>query len=165
MPESRFRERIVFHDAIETMEVDFRGLDFSDPVLVDAFFDEQAALVASTGKRWYFLVNYTECTIAPAAWDRFAERGKHVNIAHSLGTVRVGASAELREAIRKDAGREMFRANIFGSRDQALQAIGAMRKRAASNVAPDEAFLQVEGIHLRFGGVRAITGVSLQVQR
>src|SRR5215471_9279418 len=158
MPESRYRDRVVFHDAIETMEVDFQGLDFTDPAVVDAFFDEQDALVASTGKRWFVLVNYSECTIAPGAWDRFAERGKQINIAHSLGTVRVGASAELREAIRKDAGREMFRANIFGTRDQALQAIGAMRKRATGARA-GEAFLQVEGIHLRFGGVRAITGV------
>src|SRR5262249_49717251 len=145
--------------------VDFRGLDFTDPAVVDAFFDEQEALAASTGKRWYFMVNYSNCTIAPGAWDRFAERGKQVNIAHSLGTVRVGASAELREAIRKSAGREMFRANIFGTRDQALQAIGAMRKRAAAKIASDESFLQVEGIHLRFGGVRAITGVSFEVQR
>ena len=165
MPEARFHDRVVFHDAIETMEVDFRGLDFNDAALVDAFFDEQDALVASTGKRWYFLVNYSECTIGPGAWNRFAERGKQINIAHSLGTVRVGASAELREAIRKDAGREMFRANIFATRDQALQAIGAMRKRAAGRATADGAFLQVEGIHLRFGGVRAITGVSFDVQR
>ena len=165
MPETRFHDRVVFHDAIETMEVDFRGLAFNDAALVDAFFDEQDALVASTGKRWYFLVNYNECTIAPGAWNRFAERGKQINIAHSLGTVRVGASAELREVIRKDAGREMFRANIFATRDQALQAIGAMRKRAAGKAAPDAAFLQVEGIHLRFGGVRAITGVSFDVHR
>jgi branched-chain amino acid transport system ATP-binding protein len=165
MPELRFRDRVVFHDAIETMEADFRDLDFASPAIVDAFFDEQEVLVASTGKRWYFLVNYDRCSIANAAWERFAERGKQINIAHSLGTVRVVTSAELRQAIRRDAGREMFRANIFATRDQALQALGVMRKRAASRVAQDEAFLNVNDIHLRFGGVRAITGVSFQVQR
>jgi branched-chain amino acid transport system ATP-binding protein len=83
-----------------------------------------------------------------------------------LGTVRVGASQQTREAIREDAGREMFRANMFDTRDQAMLALGEMRKRKAdsrSTVAGD--FLRVENIHLRFGGVRAITGVGFQVNR
>jgi branched-chain amino acid transport system ATP-binding protein len=164
MPEQGFRDRLVFHDAIETLEVDFTKLAFDSPAVVDAFFDEQDRLINATGRRWYFLVNYEGCTIAPEAWDRFTERGRNINVAHSLGTVRVGASGELRDQIRQDAGREMFRANIFSTRDQALQALGVIRKRAATRALGEGRFLDVDDIHLRFGGVRAITGVSFHVE-
>jgi branched-chain amino acid transport system ATP-binding protein len=166
MADLSFAHRIKFHDAIETLEVDFTDLVFSDTTIVDAFFDEQDRRLEATGRRWYFLVNYERCTIAPEAWDRYAERGKKTNIAYSLGTVRVGASGEVRGAIRESAGREMFRANMFATRDQAMLALGEMRKRRANagDAVPD-AFLRVENIHLRFGGVRAITGVSFHVER
>src|SRR5207247_1410968 len=94
---------------------------------VDTFYDEVDRRLAATGRRWYFLIVYTGCVIAPEAWDRFALRGKSTNVAHSLGTVRTGASEATLRAIREQAGREMFRANIFATRDQAMQALGEMR--------------------------------------
>jgi branched-chain amino acid transport system ATP-binding protein len=104
--------------------------------------------------------------ITREAWDRFAARGKHTNITYGLGTVRVGASVEARETIRERAGREMFRANMYATRDQAIVALGEMRKRR-SDVRAEEAetFLRVENIHLRFGGVQALTGVTFSVHR
>lgn len=166
MTERTLRDRIIFHDAIETMEVDFSNMTFSDPEDVDAFYDEVDRVLAATARRWYFLVMYEGCVITPAAWDRFAARGKNANVAHSLGTVRAGVSEQNRAAIRERAGREMFRANIFATRDQAMLALGEMRKRRLdAGAAAAGAFLRVENIHLRFGGVRAITGVSFDVNR
>jgi branched-chain amino acid transport system ATP-binding protein len=166
MAERNLRDRIIFHHAIDTLEVDFAGLLFGGPVQVDAFYDEMDRALATTGRRWYFLIAYQDCVITPAAWARFAQRGKQTNVAHSLGTVRVGASAETRKAIREDAGRDMFRANMFATRDQAMLALGEMRKRKLeSGEAADGAFLRVENVHLRFGGVRAITGVGFHVNR
>jgi branched-chain amino acid transport system ATP-binding protein len=166
MAERTLRDRIIFHDAIETMEVDFAGMTFGGAADVDAFYDEADRVLAATGRRWYFLIAYQDCSIAPAAWDRFAARGKQTNVAHSLGTVRVGASEQTRKAIREDASRELFRANMFATRDQAMLALGEMRKRKLDKGAAAEgAFLRVENIHLRFGGVRAITGVGFHVNR
>jgi branched-chain amino acid transport system ATP-binding protein len=166
MAERNLRDRIVFHDAIETMEVDFSDLTFTCAQDVDAFYDEADRALSATGRRWYFLIVYEGSLITPAAWERFAARGKQTNIAYSLGTVRAGASGENREAIREHAGREMFRANMFATRDQAMLALGEMRKRRLeTGAAADGAFLRVENIHLRFGGVRAITGVGFQVNR
>jgi branched-chain amino acid transport system ATP-binding protein len=166
MAERSLRDRIVFHDAIDAMEVDFAEMTFSGPMDVDAFYDEVDRALAATGRRWYFLIVYEGCVIAPAAWERFAARGKQTNVAHGLGTVRVGASEQTRKAIREDAGREMFRANMFGTRDQAMLALGEMRKRKLDQgVAAEGAFLRVENIHLRFGGVRAITGVGFHINR
>ncbi len=159
-------ERVIFHDDLQTMEVDFAGMTFADKAQVDAFYDEADRLLAATGKRWYFLVTYTDCVITPEAWPHFAARGKATNINFGLGTVRVGASTQAREEIRERAGREMFRANMYMTRDQAMVALGEMRKRQAESGAQDaEAFLRLENIHLRFGGVQALTGVSFQVQR
>ena len=166
MAERNLRDRIIFHDAIDTMEVDFADMTFSGPADVDAFYDEADRVLTATGRRWYFLIVYQGCVITPAAWERFAARGKQTNVAHSLGTLRVGASEQTRKAIREDAGREMFRANMFATRDQAMLALGEMRKRKLDQGAAAEgAFLRVENIHLRFGGVRAITGVGFHVNR
>jgi branched-chain amino acid transport system ATP-binding protein len=166
MADLSFQERIVFHDAIETAEIDLSQLTFATAADVDAFYDEVDRRMGATGRRWYFLVNYEGCVIATEAWDRYSARGKATNIAYSLGTVRIGASEQTRGAIRERAGREMFRANIFSTRDQAMLALGEMRKRKPdSGTAADGAFLSVDNIHLRFGGVRAITGVSFQVNR
>jgi branched-chain amino acid transport system ATP-binding protein len=148
------------------MEVDFSTLTFADTVAVDAFYDEVERRLAATNKRWYFLVNYTDCVIAPEAWDRFAERGKIANVGYGLGTVRVGATSQTRETIRERAGIESFRANIYDTRDQALLVLGEMRKRRReSESAAEETFLRVENINLRFGGVKAITGVSFEIKR
>jgi branched-chain amino acid transport system ATP-binding protein len=166
MAERSPRDRIIFHDAIETMEVDFSAMTFGDPADVDAFYDEADRVLAATGRRWYFLIVYQDCVIAPTAWDRFTLRGKQTNVANSLGTVRAGASEQIRRSIREDAGREMFRANMFATRDQAMLALGEMRKRKLDQgSAAEGAFLRVENIHLRFGGVRAITGVGFHVNR
>ena len=164
--ERSFRDRIVFHDALQTVEVDLSGARFVSAADADAFYDEVDRRLVETGRRWYFLVNYTDCTLAPEAWDRYSSRGKETNITHGLGTVRVVPSPALRETIREQAGREMFRANMYATRDQAMLALGEMRKRKLdAGAAADDAFLRVDNIHLRFGGVRAITGVGFHVNR
>src|SRR5437870_5598022 len=166
MAELTLQDRVIFHDSLETMEVDISGTTFANVAEVDAFYDEVERRIAATGRCWYFLINYTECVITPEAWDRYAARGKQANIAYSLGTVRAGASAQTREAIRASAGREMFRANMFATRDQAMLALGEMRKRKADAGATGaDAFLRLENIHLSFGGVRAISGVGFHINR
>ncbi len=166
MSDEDIARRITFHDDIETMEVDFTHLTFSDSTTVDAFYDEIDRQVAKSGRHWYFLVNYIDCVITPEAWPRFAARGKNSNVSYGLGTVRVGASSATRDAIRSDAGRAMFRANIHDTRDQAMIALGEMRKRRQeSKIAAKETFLRLENVSLHFGGVKAITGVSFEIQR
>ena len=166
MNERTHSQRVTFHVSIETMEVDFADMTFTSPGEVDAIYDEIDRRLAETGRRWFFLVIYTGCVIAPEAWDRFAERGKNANIGHGLGTVRVGATAQTRETIRERAGLELFRANIFDTRDQAMLALGEMRRRQRDTKnAVEDTFLRVDNVSLRFGGVKAITGVSFEIKR
>jgi branched-chain amino acid transport system ATP-binding protein len=166
MPARTVQERCAFHDAIETWEIDVSHMSFAGSAQVDAFYDELERLVAPTGRRWYFLVLYSGCVIAPEAWERFAARGKNLNSHYALGSVRVGAMAETREAIRQHAGQAQFRANLFDTREQALFALAEMRRRQQDiGAEPTEVFLRLDNIHLSFGGVRAITGVSFQINR
>lgn len=166
MTDRTHSERITFHDAIATMEVDFSSMTFAGEAQVNAFYDEVDRRLAATGKRWFFLVIYTDCVIAPDAWDRFAERGKGTNVNHGRGSVRVDAKAQTRDAIRRSAGVESFRSNIYDTRDQALLALGEMRKRQRDSASgAEEIFLRVENVSLRFGGVKAITGVSFEIKR
>jgi branched-chain amino acid transport system ATP-binding protein len=171
MGERTMTDRVILHEDIGTMEADLTHLTFATNADVDAFYDEADRILAASGRKWYFLVNYTDCTIRPEAWDRYAARGKQTNIAHSLGTVRVGTSDAARETIRERAQREMFRANLHATRDEALLALGEMRRRHAlmeesgAGATGREGFLRVEGIQLSFGGVRAIADVGFAVNR
>jgi branched-chain amino acid transport system ATP-binding protein len=159
-------DRTILHDELGVAEFDWTGLVFATKRDVDEVFDAVERQLAATRRRWYFLVNYTDCVIAPEVWDHFATRGQSANVNYSLGTVRIGAGAGTRDAIRQHAGRAMFRANIFHTRDQAMLAIGELRKRReVLGVDETEAYLQVEDVQLTFGGVRALTGVGFHVSR
>src|SRR3990170_5873143 len=166
MADKPIQDRTIFHEDLETVEIDWSDWSFATEQQVDEFYDDVDGRLAATGRRWYFLVNYLGCVIAPEAWDRFAARGKHSNVTYGLGTVRIGTSAGTRDIIRQLAQSERFRANIFETRDQALLALGEMRKRRevlGGDAA--EAFLRIEDVHLNFGGVRALSGVGFQVNQ
>ena len=166
-------KRVTFHQSLQAAEFDFSGLTFADKEQVDRIYDELERMLAATRRRWYFLVNYHDCVITPEAWPDFAERGKNSNIKFSLGTVRIGAAATTRETIREHAKTDFFRSNIYDTREAAIAAVGAMRRRREairrgteeeSHGAGNE-ILRVEGVSLSFGGVHAIQGVSFHVER
>ena len=80
MPEKLMQDSMIFHQSLDLFECDFSDFRFTAVEDVDKFFDEIDRHLTATERRWYFLVNYTNCFIAPGAWDRFAVRGKHSNI-------------------------------------------------------------------------------------
>ncbi len=166
MEAPEYQRRITFLEGLEVMEADFSNLNFTRREEIDAFYDAVDRKIQATGRRWYFLVNYLNCLIAPEVWDHFAARGKHSNITYSLGTVRFGPTSGTRETILARSRREQFRSNIYEHRDQALLALGEMRKRHEVIGAPTaEAYLRVDDIHLQFGGVQALQGVGFSIQR
>jgi branched-chain amino acid transport system ATP-binding protein len=165
MATRKFAGRMRTIDALEALDVDFSNLSFTTKAEIDEFYDEVDRLLEATKRRWYFLVNYTNCAIADDVWDHFGERGKHSNIAYGLGTVRFGLSAETRRAIRERAMLAQFRANVFETRDEALAALGELRKRRqVTGVPSTEALLRLEDVSMSFGGIQALRGVNLEVQ-
>jgi branched-chain amino acid transport system ATP-binding protein len=165
MVEGKFKDRIKIIESIETLDVDFSDIAFTSKADIDAFYDEVDHLLEATNRRWYFLVDYTGCSIADPVWDHFGERGKQSNIRYGLGTVRFGLSESTRQAIRQRAMLAQFRANVFDTREEALVALGELRKRHAVTGAPGtEALLGMQDVSVSFGGIQALRGLSLEVQ-
>jgi hypothetical protein len=130
VPTRSFDDRIIFHADFGIMEADFSDLAFERSRDVDGFYDVLEQKLADTGRRWYFLVNYRNCTIEPEAWVAFANRGKRANLAYSNGSVRFDTSRDTEASILEDAKREDFEPNLFSNRDDAIKRIVAMQRAA-----------------------------------
>ncbi len=132
MSESQYTNRVIFLESEQIMEVDFSDLIFDNSAMVDEFYDTIEQGVAERGgNKWYFLVNYRNARIYELAWIRFAQRGKRLNLASSLGSVRYAAHGAVGESIESSAKQEKFDPNIFDTREEALEEIKRMKAAAA----------------------------------
>ncbi len=154
-----------FRPELDTLEIDLNGLVFDTELAVNRFYDRMDHYLEQHDRRWYFLVDYGDCRIAPDIWDCYAERGKRSNIAYSLGTVRIAPQSEVVEMIRKRAQADQFRSRLYNNRESALFAIAEMRKRYGTDCRSvvHQSFLQLNNIVLRFGGLVALNNVSFSV--
>jgi len=130
--ETGFEGRLAFHDLLDVMDVDFSHLTFENSGHVDAVYDFIEASIAETGKKWYFLINYEECRIDSSAWFQFSSRGKDVNVASSLGSVRYAPPKSTETEIRQRSEQEKFESNLYDTRDEALLRIAQMRVKKAA---------------------------------
>lgn len=112
------------------LDIDFSHLTFHHSRDVNDVYDYLEECIETSGRRWFFLVNLNGCQILPGAWVRYAHRGKRLNIAGSLGSVRYAAGSETEEAIRERAESQGFRPNIRNTREEALALIEEMRAEA-----------------------------------
>ena len=120
--------RITFDDRASIMEADFSNLVFQHSRDVDVVYDTIEDMIAGTGRdKWFFLVNYDGTEIYTEAWIRYSQRGKALNIAHSLGSVRYAPGSETEDEIRLRAESQDFRPNIRNTREEALERIEEMK--------------------------------------
>ena len=125
--QSEYASRVQLLNDAETIEIDFSDFVFSSAKIVNDFYDVIDQVVETSGRTWYFLVNYRDCRVWPEAWVAFAHRGKKVNVNYSLGTVRyveqetADGSNGLRESDRLDP-------DMFTSREEAVARIQQMRR-------------------------------------
>ena len=129
MSEINYAERITFHPDLQVMEVDFSDVTFNVSKPVNAYYDELDSQIAATGQKWFFLVNYHNCTIMPEAWIAFAHRGKLLNLGYSLGSARFSASSDTSETILEKSQKENFDPNLFSSRQEALDYLQGLRNK------------------------------------
>ena len=119
--DSIYLKRIKFDAEAQIIDVDFSDFVFSSSAIVNEFYDQLDQLIEKSGRRWYILANYRNCSIWPEAWVPFAHRGKKVNVSYSLGTVRyVDADASDDPGVTADP-------NTFTSRTAALAHIENLR--------------------------------------
>ena len=117
-------QRISFHDDLQAMEADFSDFHFDSSELVNRMYDRLEARIAATGEeKWFFLVNLNGTRIDPAAWTAYSRRGKALNMAHSMGSVRFDASDVTRRQIERAANTEAFDPNLFSDRDAAIAGV------------------------------------------
>jgi len=119
--------RIIFHDDIEVMEVDFSNYRFASSKDVNESYDALEEHIAETGEEyWFFLVNYHNTRIDPDAWFAFSRRGKTLNMAHSQGSVRFDPSDATKAEIARRSKSDEFDANLFDNRDDALKRLKSL---------------------------------------
>lgn len=126
-----FAPRITFLPDADIMDVNFAGFTFHHSRDVNDFYDHIEDRIKQTDRKWYFLINYNDCQIMPEAWVHYARRGKALNIAASLGSVRYATGSETEEEIRQRAQSQDFRPNIRNTREEAIARIDEMKAEAA----------------------------------
>ena len=128
MNQAEYENRVKFLESEQIMEVDFSDITFDNSAMVDEFYDVIEDGIAKRGdQKWYFLVNYRNTRIFELAWIRFAQRGKQVNLASSLGSVRYAVRDDVGRSIQSSAQSENFDPNLFVSREDAVAEIQKMK--------------------------------------
>lgn len=122
----QYASRIHVLSDIDTIEIDYSDFVFSSSKIVDDFHEAVEELVEKSGRKWYFLVNYRNCSIWPEAWVAFAHRGKKVNVSYSLGTVRYIEP----EDGEPDPTTDSFDPDLFTSRALALARLDEIKSIA-----------------------------------
>ena len=139
MPKTEFDHRIRFDTDRQTMEVDFTGMNFDCSTRVNAFYDRVEELILETGEPlWFFLVNLFDMRIDSSAWFAYTRRGKALNLAHSMGSVRYDASEITRNQIIRQANTEAFDPNLFDNREAALARIAEMPSKRRARIQHDQ---------------------------
>ncbi|MBV7377321.1 hypothetical protein [Maritimibacter dapengensis] len=119
--------RVSFDTERMMIEVDMSGLRFETSGQVNAFYDRIEELIAESGEElWFFLLNFSGFRIEEDAWYAHHKRGKALNLAHSMGTVRYDVSDETRRQLERTAKTEAFDPNLFADHDAALERIDAL---------------------------------------
>ncbi|MEM7731521.1 MAG: hypothetical protein AAF280_01920 [Pseudomonadota bacterium] len=127
--------RITFHTADKIMEADFANVRFDTTLDVNAFYDRLESRIRDTGETlWFFLVNLNGTRIEPAAWTAYSRRGRALNLAHSMGSVRFDASEETRRQILRAANTEAFDPNLFSDREAALTRIRSLPNKRRAKI-------------------------------
>lgn len=159
---SELDARISFHDDIQTMEANFSDFHFGDSAIVNAFYDRLEARIAETGEElWFFLVNLNGTRIDPDAWTAYSRRGRALNGAHSMGSVRFDASPETRRQIIRAANTEAFDPNLFTNREEALARISEFESKRRKKHIHDPNYVQADFVRrLNFDAEKVIMDVD-----
>ncbi|MBW4981687.1 hypothetical protein KZZ07_03940 [Mameliella sp. CS4] len=140
--------RIRFDDVRQIMEVDFSDFDFDSSATVNRFYDQIEARIAETGEElWFFLINLNGTRIDSSAWVAYARRGRALNLAHSMGSVRFDASPETAAQIERAARTEAFDPNLFTNRADALIRLGQMPSKRRAHVQHDQNYTPQDFFH------------------
>lgn len=137
--------RISFHEDLQIMEADFSDFNFSSSAIVNAFYDRLEDRIAKTGEeKWFFLVNLCGTRIDQSGWLTYSRRGRDLNLAHSMGSVRFDASDITRKQIERAANTDAFDPNLFTNRDEAIARIGQLTSTRRKRIQHDPNYVEAD---------------------
>jgi len=137
--------RISFHEDLQIMEADFSDFDFASSAIVNAFYDCLEERIAQTGEeKWFFLVNLCGTRIDQSGWLTYSRRGRDLNLAHSMGSVRFDASDITRKQIERAANTEAFDPNLFTNREEAIARIGQLTSTRRKRIQHDPNYVEAD---------------------
>ena len=136
MDAATIEKRVLFHESLEIMEVDFSGFMFKSTDDVKFVYGAiEKMLQTKQNKKWYFMVNYTQTKIQPEAWFQHALSGNLLNSEYSLGTVRINTDEPIKEALRRrDPDDDSYNPNAVSSTSEAADRIAEMRLNRTASV-------------------------------
>ncbi|HKL69050.1 hypothetical protein [Salibaculum sp.] len=127
--------RITVHEGRQTVEIDLSGLYFHTSKDVNALFDRIEERLQETGEPlWFFLDNVTDYRVDESAWFAFTRRGRDLNQAHSMGTLRYDTTPETRARIARDKGTDRESPNLFADRAAALAHLSRLPSRRRERI-------------------------------
>ncbi|MEM7168558.1 MAG: hypothetical protein AAF530_00190 [Pseudomonadota bacterium] len=133
---NEYTKRIQSIDDLDVMEIDFSDFVFRSTMIVNEFFDAIDRAIKASGRSWYFVIDFQNCSIWPEAWVAFAHRGKRLNRGLSLGTVRYVEQASSDEMPSRLPGVSSQDEDLFDSREAALARIEEIKKTNHKRRAP-----------------------------
>jgi hypothetical protein len=134
-------QRISFHEDLQTMEADFSDFTFANSAAVNTVYDRLEERIADSGEeKWFFMVNLCGTRIDSSAWIAYSRRGRDLNMAHSMGSVRFDASDVTRRQIERAANTEAFDPNVFTNRDSAIARIKSLKSTRRKRVLYDPTY-------------------------
>ena len=119
-------ERVAFLEG-DVVEIDLSEMRFANSREVDRFFDSVERALGASGRKWWLLVDYRDCSIWPEAWIAFAHRAKRVTTQHALGAVRYEDLSRVADPNHSARRAHAADPDFFGSREAALARLRELR--------------------------------------
>lgn len=133
--------RITVHEAAQILEIDFRGLSFRSSTDVNGFYDHIEDRIQETGEpQWFFMVGTRDYRVDESAWFAFTRRGRDLNEAHSMKTVRYDDDPQTIAQIARNAGTDRANPNLFGTRQSAWDHLAALPSKRRERLAHHPSF-------------------------
>jgi len=122
-----FTKRFVFRPKEARLDIDFSGVHMAHSRDVHDIYNWLEHAIRATGRKWWFLMDYTDFRIQSGAWVAYDQRKTAFEAEMSLGTVRFAPGAETETDIRLRMESRGKRPNIRNTRAEALARLSELR--------------------------------------
>ncbi|WP_147127167.1 hypothetical protein [Shimia ponticola] len=122
-----FTRRLTFRPSEGRFDIDLSGIDFAHSRDVNDIFNWMEEAIRATGRKWWFLINYTGMRIQSGAWVAYDQRKAQMERQYALGVVRYAPDAETETDIRLRMESRGTRPNIRNTRDAAIERLGELK--------------------------------------